>query len=616
MTHIELYDTTLRDGMQGEGMSLSAQEKLRVAHRLDELGIDLIEAGFPSSNPKELELFDLLSRESFRHAQIAAFGMTRRRDARADADPGLRVLADSGAPVCTLVGKTWGLHLEKVVKVDREENLRMISESVAFLVAQGKRVVYDAEHFFDGFADDAAYALALPARRGRGRSRDGHLLRHQRRHAAGPDRRGDGAVVAGLAPLGARASGSTATTTPAAAWPTRSPRSSAAPTHVQGTMNGYGERCGNANLVTIIPNLQLKLGYDCLTDEQLASLTQAAHFSTSCSTSPPTPTSRTWGATRSPTRAACTSPASTSDPATFEHLDPDVVGNRREVLISELSGKGTVHARARDAGIALGDEPAAHLVERVKELEHRGYHFEAADGSFELLLRKETGEYEPLFRLESWRAIVEKRADGRVETEATIKIWVDGERYVRTAEGNGPVNALDRALRDALVEIHPHLRDIDLVNFKVRILDETKGTGAVTRVLLDASDGEQVWGSIGVSENVIEASWEALVDSLEYGMRVAGRPHERRGGVHRARDRRPRRSARRSRSRGRCWASPRRSGCSRCCARGGCRSDRCWASSSGRSPRASAPPTPARSRAARPGCISRSGRSASRTATR
>ena len=213
-----------------------------------------------------------------------------------------------------------------------------------------------------------------------------------------------------------------------------------------------------------------------------------------------------------------------ADPATFEHVDPDVVGNRRELLISELSGKGTVHARApRRRDRARRRRRPTSVIERVKELEHRGYHFEAADGSFELLLRKETGEYEPLFRLESWRAIVEKRADGRVETEATIKIWVDGERYVRTAEGNGPVNALDRALRDALVEIHPHLRDIDLVNFKVRILDETKGTGAVTRVLLDASDGDQVWGSIGVSENVIEASWEALVDSLEYGMQRAAR---------------------------------------------------------------------------------------------
>src|SRR2546421_2954746 len=213
-----------------------------------------------------------------------------------------------------------------------------------------------------------------------------------------------------------------------------------------------------------------------------------------------------------------------ADPTTLEHVDPAVVGNHREMLVSELSGKGTVQSRARDAGIELADEVASRVSERVKQLEHRGYHYEAADGSFELLLRKETGEYEPLFRLESWRAIVEKRADGRVETEATIKIWVDGERYVRTAEGNGPVNALDRALRAAIGEIHPELREIELVNFKVRILDESKGTGAVTRVLLDASDGEEVWGSIGVSENVIEASWEALVDSLEYGMRVAGRP--------------------------------------------------------------------------------------------
>ena len=217
-----------------------------------------------------------------------------------------------------------------------------------------------------------------------------------------------------------------------------------------------------------------------------------------------------------------------ADPATFEHIDLDLVGNRRDLLVSELSGKGTVQACARDAGLALDDDAAHRMVERVKDLEHEGYHFEAADGSFDLLLRKETGDYEPLFRLESWRAIVEKRADGKVETEATIKIWVDGERYVRTAEGNGPINALDKALRAAIGEIYPHLKDIDLVNFKVRILDESKGTGAITRVLLDASDGTEVWGSIGVSENIIEASWDALVDSLEYGVQadrssVAGR---------------------------------------------------------------------------------------------
>ncbi len=527
MTRIELYDTTLRDGMQGEGMSLSAEEKLRVAHRLDELGIDLIEAGFPSSNPKELELFDLLARETFGHAAIAAFGMTRRRGLRAASeDPGLRVLADCFAPACTLVGKTWALHLEKVVKVDRDENLRMISDSVSFLVGQGKRVIYDAEHFFDGFADDPAYALrCLRAAAEAGAETvtccdtNGGTL---------PERVAAvmASVVEGLRPVGVQV-GIHCHDDAGCAVANSLTAVQRGATHVQGTMNGYGERCGNANLVTIIPNLQLKLGYECLTDVQLASLTAAAHFLDELLNFTPDPDQPYVGRNAFAHKGGMHVAGVNADPATFEHVDPDVVGNRRELLISELSGKGTVHARARDAGISLDDEDAARVIERVKELEHRGYHFEAADGSFELLLRKQTGDYEPLFRLESWRAIVEKRADGRVETEATIKIWVDGERYVRTAEGNGPVNALDRALRDALIEIHPHLRDIDLVNFKVRILDESKGTGAVTRVLLDASDGEQVWGSIGVSENIIEASWEALVDSLEYGMQ-AGRREQRR----------------------------------------------------------------------------------------
>src|SRR6201996_6137777 len=315
--------------------------------------------------------------------------------------------------------------------------------------------------------------------------------------------------------------------TPAVAWPTRPPRGWRGAPHVQGTMNGYGERCGNANLISIIPNLQLKLGYECLTDSQLASLTPTANYIAELLNFTPDPDAPYVGRNAFAHKGGMHVAGVSADPATFEHIDPEIVGNHREMLISELSGKGTVQSRAREAGIELDDEMAAQLVERVKDLEHRGYHYEAADGSFELLLRKETGEYQPLFRLESWRAIVEKRADGRAETEATIKIWGDGERYVRTAEGNGPVNALDKALREALVEIHPHLRDIDLVNFKVRILDETKGTDAVTRVLLDSSDGDQVWGSIGVSENVIEASWEALVDSLEYGMQ-AGRAIPRR----------------------------------------------------------------------------------------
>jgi 2-isopropylmalate synthase len=517
VTRVELYDTTLRDGMQGEGMSLSAEEKLRVAHRLDALGIDLIEAGFPSSNPKELELFGLLAGERFRHAEVAAFGMTRRREHAADADPALRTLADCFAPVCTLVGKTWALHLEKVVKVDRDENLRMIAESVAFLVARGKRVVYDAEHFFDGFAADPAYALrCLRAAAEAGAETvtccdtNGGTL---------PDgiARAMADVVSALRPLGVRVgihchddAGCGVANSLAAV------QQGAA--HVQGTMNGYGERCGNANLVTIIPNLQLKLGFECLDPVQLADLAPTAHFLDELLNFTPNPDQPYVGRNAFAHKGGMHVAGVNADPATFEHIDPAVVGNHRELLISELSGKGTVLARAQDAGLDLAESAAAHVVERVKELEHRGYHYEAADGSFELLLRKETGEYKPLFTLESWRAIVEKRADGRVETEATIKIWIAGERFVRTAEGNGPVHALDRALRDALGEIHPHLRDIDLVNFKVRILDESKGTGAVTRVLLDASDGDHVWGSIGVSENIIEASWEALVDSLEYGM--------------------------------------------------------------------------------------------------
>ena len=522
MAGIELYDTTLRDGMQGEGMSLSAAEKVLVAHRLDELGIDLIEAGFPSSNPKELELFELLARERFGHARVAAFGMTRRRDVRADADPALRVLADCFAPVCTLVGKTWALHLEKVVRVDREENLRMIAESVAFLVAAGKRVVYDAEHFFDGFADDPGYALrCLRAAADAGAETvtccdtNGGTL---------PEALGAtmARVVATLAPGGTRIgihchddAGCGVACSLAAV--------GQGATHVQGTMNGYGERCGNADLVTIIPNLQLKLGFRCVSDAQLGSLTQAAHYFDELLNFTPDPDQPYVGRNAFAHKGGMHVAGVNADPATFEHLDPAAVGNSRELLISELSGKGTVLARAREAGLEMDDAAAARAIERVKQREHSGYHYEAADGSFELLLRREVGEYEPLFELEHWRVIVEMGHMGHVETEATIKLWVGGERYVRTAEGNGPVNALDRALREAIGELYPHLAEIELENFKVRLIDEHAGTASVTRVLIDASDGEDVWGSIGVSENVIEASWEALVESLEYGMQRGAR---------------------------------------------------------------------------------------------
>jgi 2-isopropylmalate synthase len=516
--------------MQGEGMSLSAGEKLRVAHRLDELGIDLIEAGFPSSNPKELELFGLLAHETFTHSQLAAFGMTRRRGAQADQDPALRVLADCVAPVCTIVGKTWSLHLEKVVRVSRAENLAMIAESVAFLRGEGKRVIYDAEHFFDGYADDPGYALdCLRAAAGAGAETvvccdtNGGTLPHALSAAMS-----DVVAVLAIGPHPPVQVGIHTHDDAGCGVACALAGVLAGATHVQGTMNGYGERCGNANLISIIPNLQLKLGHECITDEQLASLHSASAYVAELLNLPPDPDAPYVGRNAFAHKGGLHVAGVSADPATFEHIAPELVGNRREVLVSELSGRGTIQSRAQEAGIELDDEAAARLIERVKDLEHQGYQFEAADGSFELLMRRETGALDELFTLESWRVIVERRPDGQLVTEATIKIWVppgpEGERFVRTAEGNGPVNALDRALREALSAIHPHLADIDLVNFKVRILDETKGTDAVTRVLLDASDGDREWGSIGVSENVIESSWEALVDSLQYGMELSRAP--------------------------------------------------------------------------------------------
>jgi 2-isopropylmalate synthase len=524
---VQLYDTTLRDGMQGEGMSLSADEKLRVAHALDGLGVHVIEAGFPSSNPKEEALFELLERESFKCADVAAFGMTRRRDVTADEDPALRLLADCLAPVCTLVGKTWALHLEKVTRVDPHENLRMIEESVRFLRDQGKRVIYDAEHFFDAFRDDSDYALRCVRAAVEGGAENVTLCDTNGSSLPAQVAEATERVVAEIAaPVGIHthddAGCGVANSLVAVERGARL---------VQGTMNGYGERCGNANLVSILPALQLKMGFECVPEDRLVRLTETAHFVDELCNFSPNPNQPYVGRNAFAHKGGMHVAGVNQDPRTFEHVEPEAVGNDRAVLISELSGKGTVHARAEQTGLDLDEETATRVVERVKALEHAGYQFEAADGSFDLLIRRETGDYEPLFRLESWRVIAEKREDGRVQTEATIKIWVDGDRYVRTAEGNGPVNALDRALRDALVETHPHLSDIRLTNFKVRILDETKGTEAITRVLLDASDGVDSWGAIGVSENVIESSWDALVDSLEAGMLPRHAGHVRSSGT-------------------------------------------------------------------------------------
>ncbi len=495
-------------------MSLSAAEKVRVVRALDRLGVAYVEAGFPSSNPKEAELFRLLAEVDLERAAICAFGMTRRRGLSAEDDPALRDLVACAAPVVTFVGKTWALHLEKVTRVSRDENLAMIVDSVNYARAEGKRVIYDAEHFFDAWRDDPGYALeCLRAAVAAGAENvtlcdtNGSSLPNEIDEATA-------AVVAELADrvqVGIHAHNDAECGVANSLAAVR-----AGARMVQGTVNGYGERCGNANLVSILPALQLKLGYECVSSERLRLLTETAHFVDELTNTLPDPDQPYVGRNAFAHKGGMHVAGVQADARTFEHVDPKLVGNSRDVLISELSGKGSVLSRAQGAGIDLDADAAKRAVERIKEREHRGYHYEAADASFELLLRREAGEYHPLFKLESFRVITEKRADGRVETEATIKIWVEGRRYLRTAEGNGPVNALDSALRDVIGELHPHLAEIELVDYKVRILDSHHGTGAVTRVLIDAADGPESWGSIGVSENIIEASWEALVDSLEY----------------------------------------------------------------------------------------------------
>jgi 2-isopropylmalate synthase len=514
---LQLYDTTLRDGMQQEGMSVSVDEKVRIALKLDELGIGFIEGGFPASNPKEIEFFRRMRDEKLVSAELVAFGMTRRKGAPAEADDNLRVLAEIFTPTVAVVGKTWGLHLSKVIRVSRDENLRMIDESVRFLAAAGKRIVYDAEHFFDAWRDDQAYALRCVAAAAEAGAAVVCLC----------DTNG-----ASLPPLVADVVREVAAALPGVAVGIHAHNDSdcavasslvaveAGAGQVQGTINGYGERCGNANLVSIIPALKLKMGFDVVSDEQLERLTETSHFVADVVNAAIWSHAPYVGRSAFAHKGGLHVAAVEKAPQTFEHVDPAKVGNEGRIVVSELSGKGAVVRKAQELGLQLEGDDArvASVLKRLKSREHEGYHYEAADASFDLLLREELAPHEPLFRLESFRVIVEKREDGHTVVEATIKVHVAGERIISTAEGNGPVNALDSALRLAIVSKYPHLADIELVNYKVRILDETKGTGAVTRVLLDASDGEESWGTIGVSENIIEASWEALVDSIEFGM--------------------------------------------------------------------------------------------------
>jgi 2-isopropylmalate synthase len=447
--------------------------------------------------------------------------MTRRRGVAADQDPALKVLVDSFATVCTIVGKTWAAHLEKIVRVSREENLEMIADTVTFLRHADKRVIYDAEHFFDSYRDDPGYAIScLRAALDAGAERlvlcdtNGSSLPPQITEAVRGVREQLPEAALGIHCHNDRECG-VANSLAAVA---------EGATQVQGTMNGIGERTGNANLVSIIANLELGLGYEVVGEQRLTKLTSTARLVDELLNRNPAPSQPWVGRSAFAHKGGMHVAGVRADAPLYEHHEPEAVGNQRALLISELAGKHTVLEKAEAAGISLTDEQAQNVVARVKELEHQGYQYEAADGSFELLLRRESGDYKPLVTLESWRVIAEQDASGACLTEATVKVIVDGERYVQTAEGNGPVNALDAALREAIVRAHPHLADVELVNYKVRILDEAHGTDAVTRVFIDASDGKSVWGSTGVAENVIAASWQALVDSLEYAEQTAVGP--------------------------------------------------------------------------------------------
>jgi 2-isopropylmalate synthase len=516
-----LYDTTLRDGAQREGISLTVEDRLKIASWLDRLGVHYIEGGWPGSNPKDLEFFRRAPELRLQNARLACFGATRRAGGRAETDPQVRELVESEAPTVCIVGKASALQVERALGTTREENLRMVADTIAYLKGQGLEVFFDAEHFFDGYRQDPAYALeVLRVAEGAGAdcvvccdTNGGTLprqveaaLREVLDRATVPvgvhfHNDADCAVANSIlaVDLGAR--------------------------HVQGTVGGIGERCGNANLVSIIANLKLKMGIDVVTDEQLRSLTAVSHAVAEICNITPDAHQPYVGASAFATKAGLHTSGLAKMEGAYEHIDPALVGNARRLLVSELAGRSTIVLKGRELGIDLDRDPdlAGQILAAVKDLEHIGYHFEAADASLELLMRRLAGMEREFFRLESFRVLVEKREGGEIASEATVKLWARGERHIATAEGNGPVNALDRALRLALARFYPALERIELTDYKVRILDEKKGTAAVTRVLLESTDGTKEWSTIGVSPNIIEASWQALVDSITYGLTHAER---------------------------------------------------------------------------------------------
>lgn len=512
---IQIYDTTLRDGAQGEGISFSAAGKIQLARRLDAFGVDYIEGGYPGSNPKDIHFFQEARKLDLKHARIAAFGSTRRAGTPVGEDHNIIALLNAETPVITLVGKSWSMQVREVLRTTAEENLAMIGDSVRYLKERGKEVFFDAEHFFQGYQNDPAYAVAalqaaaqagadgvvLCDTNGGTLSEDVYEITRSMVErldvAVGIHTHNDieQAVATSLAGIRAGAG------------------------QVQGTINGYGERCGNANLISIIPTLRLKMGLDCLHEDALAQVREVSVFVDELLNRAPDSKAPYVGRSAFGHKAGLHANAVQKNATAYEHIDPELVGNARRFLVSEGAGGSSVILKAMELGMDIdrSSPEVRSVLAEIKELESKGYEFEAADASFKLLVQKVLNQHKPFFELEGYRVMIEKRGphDAPI-SEATVKLTVQGEREHTVAEADGPVDALDRALRRALTRFYPEIADVYLTDFRVRILDPEEAASATTRVLIESSDGEQTWTTVGVSDNIIEASWEALVDSVEH----------------------------------------------------------------------------------------------------
>ena len=518
---VEIFDTTLRDGSQAEGLSLTVADKMRVAEQLDRLGVHYIEGGWPGANPKDKEFFARAASGelALAEAKLVAFGSTRKVGGRAETDPVMAELAGAGTGHVCLVAKAAPWHVAETLRTTTAEALDMVADSVTFLRNNDKVVFVDAEHFFNGYVEDPDFALEfLAVVESCGATpvlcdTNGGTLPHQVREVvrAARDAAGGSLGVHFHNDSGCAVANSLAAVLEGA-------------DHVQGCVNGYGERTGNADLTAVIADLSLKLGVETIEAERLRLLTPVAHHVAEIVNLAPAPHQPFVGVSAFAHKAGIHTSAIARAPAAYSHVDPEAVGNTTRFVVSEMSGRSSVALKAAQMGLELTSDEISYVVDRLKSLEHEGYHFEVADASLELLMRAATGWKQSFFRLESHRVVTELRPDGTFSTEATIKLYVGDERVMEVAEGNGPVNALDAALRKALGPRHPGLTRVHLTDFKVRVLDSSSGTAAVTRVLIDSTDGERTWTTIGVSENVIEASWEALSDSIVYGLLRPGAP--------------------------------------------------------------------------------------------